>query len=132
MPFGKRQRRFLISLGIVAAAVIVLLLALPVWCPWLLRPLAKGQGVHYASYERAGYGRFTLHEVTFTNQTIHFHAEQIHALVPTVWLWHCLGTEQAPKPFLTVKGWQLESFPGEKASGRGDGIYTTFQGAMAI
>src|SRR5215470_17914615 len=87
MTLGKRQRKFLRGLVFTLAALFVLLAALPLWFPWISRPVAKIWGVRYSTYERHGYERFVLEQVTFTNQDGKFGAERIEAVVPTVWLW---------------------------------------------
>jgi len=84
MPLGKRQRRVLLGLGIFLAAVAVLLVALPLWLPWLMRPIAARNGARYAHYERVGYRRFAVEGVVFTNDAIRFRAERLEGLVPSV------------------------------------------------
>lgn len=106
------QRRLLLALGLVAAGMVVLFLALPLWFPWLLGPVAGREGVHYAVYERFGYGRFVLHNVTFTNRTVRFHADRLEAYVPSIWLWQ-LGPNRNhnASPFVSVVDWELQSLP---------------------
>jgi translocation and assembly module TamB len=93
-----------------AAGLVLLLLALPLWFPWLLRPLARGEGARYAAYERLGYGRFALHDVTFTNRTLRFQAARLEAYVPSAWLWQ-LGRKHHAGPFVGVKDWELQFLP---------------------
>ena len=92
--------------------------SLPLWLPWVLEPLARSAGARYARYERQGYRRFSLHDLTFTNQTVRLHAQQVEGLVPTVWLWRCL-TKNHAEPFLRVEGWQVQPLPASEATGSG-------------
>lgn len=111
----KYQRRLLLVLGLVAAGLIVLFFALPLWFPWLLRPIARRQGARYAAYERLGYGRFRLHDVTFTNRTVRFHAAGLEAYVPSAWLWQLgSGKNHNATPFIAVNDWDLRSLPTTK------------------
>src|SRR2546425_236827 len=101
MPLGKRQRKLLLGVGIALGGVIVLWLSLPLWFPWLLRPLASKYGVQYRRYERLGYRQFALEGLTFTNQGSTFRAKRAEALIPSVWLWRCVGPKAVKvEPFL--------------------------------
>jgi translocation and assembly module TamB len=117
MPLGKRQRRVLLSLGIFLAVIVVLLLALPVWFPWILRSIAAKNGAHYARFERIGYRRFAVEGVGFTNDTLTFRAQRMEGLVPSVWYWRIIspGVEQQDA-FLRVSGWELHILPSAKTN----------------
>src|SRR5437660_368174 len=90
MRLGKRQRKLLRGLAVMLAALLALWGAMPLWLPWVLGPVAKIWGARYSSYEREGYRRFAVEQVTFTNRSGRFRAERIEALVPSVWLWRLL------------------------------------------
>ena len=112
MPLGKRQRRVLLGLGIFLAAIIVLLLSLPLWFPWLLRPIAAKNGARYARFERLGYRRFAVEGVVFTNNAIRFRAERMEGLVPSVWYWRVLSSSAMQQDaFVRVSGWALDVSP---------------------
>lgn len=118
MPLGKGQRRLLYILSFALIGLLLLWFSVPLWFPWVLRPAAKRVGVRFASYQREGYGRFALHEVTLTNGSDHFQAARVEAVVPSLWVWRCLvGNVRQPLPFLRVEGWQYESIgPSKKNS----------------
>src|SRR5882724_11294407 len=90
MPLGKRQRKLLLGLCLGLAIMVLLPLSLPLWFPWVLRPLAAKYGASYASYEREGYSRLALRQVTITNCNVRFRADSIKTLVPTIWLWRSI------------------------------------------
>src|SRR5437879_847580 len=119
MTLRKRHRKIWASLGIFATSLFLLVVALPLWLPWLLRPLAARSGASYAAYQREGYHRFVLQTLRYTNSSISFTADKVEAPVPTVWLWEVLvnrGT--TAEPFLFASGWQLEIRSSQKDKSR--------------
>ncbi|HWH68860.1 MAG TPA: translocation/assembly module TamB domain-containing protein [Candidatus Sulfotelmatobacter sp.] len=113
---SKRQRRWVLGLGIFMAGFILLWAALPLWFPWVLRPLARQGGAHYGHYHREGYARFALDNVSFTNRSTRGQAQRLEAFVPTAWLWHW-AIRPSREPFVQVNGWEYVSLPGNP-SGR--------------
>jgi len=102
---GRRGgKRFLIWTGVLVGIVIVALVALPIWFPWILRPIANHYGVAYRSYERVGYERFALGGVSFTNRNVGVRAERIELFVPTAWLFRLQSKERA---FAAAENWEL-------------------------
>ena len=117
MPLGKGQRRVLRTAVFIGAAFIIAVLLLPLWFPWILRPLASGNQVQYSSYRRDGYARFVLENVTFTNQNIRVHARQVEALTPGTLLWRRIFHEESPRQnVLRVTDWNLTFLAGAKAA----------------
>jgi translocation and assembly module TamB len=112
MPFGKGRRKLFWVLGFLLIGLAMLWLLLPVWFPWVLRPLTPKAGAHFSTYERLGYTRFSLHNLDLTNQSIIVHVHQLDAFVPSVWLWK-LGTRRnaGSSPFLHVDTWDCELLP---------------------
>ena len=101
------KRKLLRRLGLLLGLLLLLLLAVPLWFPWLFRPVAHRFGIDFATYERAGYGRFVLVDVSFAKKATRFRAAKIEAFVPTVWLWHrCFDRE--PATYLRAQTWKLE------------------------
>lgn len=128
MPLGKRQRKVLLSLGIFLAAILLLLISLPLWFPWIIRPLASRQGARYARYERLGYGRFAVEGIDFTNDVLTFHAERVEGLVPTIWYSRILShNPNQQNAFLAVNGWQLDLLPSTKTNKPSTSVYTNVQ-----
>src|SRR3954470_16360842 len=106
MARGKGKKRVLLAGALLAGALLIVWLSLPLWFPWILKPLARKQGATYTSYERISYNRFALHELAFTNATLELQAQRAEALVPTAWLVRALRGKQA-EPFLRVENWRL-------------------------
>ena len=96
------------------AALLLLVAGLPLWFPWVLRPLVGLGGSRYATYQREGYTHFTLRDLHYTTESVQLQAEHVRAVVPTVWLWRCLADRKTTQPWLQVTGWHLES----KSSGK--------------
>src|SRR5947209_10087199 len=115
MAIKGRKRKILLVCGIVFASMLLILLAVPTWFPWLLKPIAHRFGVSYERYERAGYGRFVLRQVKLTNAACRFQAGRVQGFVPTAWLWHhWLGPKEAATnamSYLRAENWKLEVLP---------------------
>src|ERR1044072_132021 len=79
------SRKVAVALALMVALSLLIAAALPLWLPWILAPLAAKLGIHYSTYERLGYGRFVLHDVTYTNREIHFTAKSVTGPLPTEW-----------------------------------------------
>src|SRR6185369_14440683 len=118
MPFGKGRRKLWFGLGFVVVGLATIWFSLPIWLPWVLRPLAARAGAQFSRYERLGYNRFALHELHFTHQSLIFHAQRIEAVVPSVWLWRVTtGHRTGATPFINISAWECELLPtGKPAS----------------
>jgi len=117
------------GLGALLLLLAGILLTLPLWFPWLLTPLTRKQGIHYAKLERQGYSHFVFHDVGFTNATARFHADEAETLTPLPWLWQGrLARSPNPQNFVRVTGWQLEIVPSDKP---GSSVYTNIADAAA-
>src|SRR5690242_5457443 len=87
---GGKRRKFFRLLAFSFLGLLLALAVMPLWLPWVLKPVVKRFGASYSGYERDGYSRFRVSGVTFTNQHAHVHAERVGAFVPTVWLWRMM------------------------------------------
>ncbi len=112
MPFGKGRRKWFWALGSLCVGIAALWFSLPVWFPWLLRPLAVRAGARFSAYERLGYARFALRNLSFTNSSVIIHSRRVDALVPSVWLWElATGPNSTAAPFLQLDGWNCQLLP---------------------
>src|ERR1041385_3369350 len=93
MPPGRRRRILRVLLALMLG-LIVLVLALPVWFPWLLRPIARAWGVQYSTYERTGYGRFRVSNVVAPVGTGELRARRVESNVPTGWFMQLKSHDQ--------------------------------------
>src|SRR5204863_2388490 len=110
MALGKRKRRVLKVIGLMVAGLVAMVLLLPVWLPWVLRPVAKRLGVQYLKYEREGYGKFVLRGVTFKEDEVTVRAEKVEAWTPTVWIWRW-WRKANDVTYARVSGWRVEIEP---------------------
>src|SRR5438552_4078474 len=119
MALGKRQRKTLKGLVFVLAAAVVLIGALPVWFPWVLRPLIQRLGLQYATYERLGYNRFVLRGIAYADADVTVRVEELVVWTPTTWLWHRLTGSTDSAPFARVTGWQVRVLENKQGGGEG-------------
>src|SRR5262245_47433443 len=110
MALGKRQRIIIRTLGLTLGGLVLLLIALPLWFPWILRPVAARYGATFSRYQRQGYGRFTVQDVTFTNKHVRVQAGRVDAPVPSVWLWR-IQRSKLSRPLVEVRDWQVITLP---------------------
>src|SRR5438045_2720323 len=125
MALGRRQRKILKGLVFALAAVLVLIAALPVWFPWILRPVLQKLGLQYATYERRSYTRFELKEITYADADVKVRVQNVEAETPTVWLWRWMTSSTNATPFAQVTGWQVEVLENEQGGGEGS-VYKSF------
>src|SRR5215204_6970841 len=112
----RRGKRFLIWTSVLLGIGVLALALLPVWLPWILRPIANHYGVFYASYRRVSYSRFALGELTFTNQNIRVRAERFESLVPTTWLFRLKW--DGGQRFIAGENWELVTQPKTSTASR--------------
>lgn len=74
---AKRAKRFLRFLAWLVVIVIILAVSVPLWFPWVLRPVAKRLGASFLTYERVSYSRFAVTGVSYTNRTVHVQAKRL-------------------------------------------------------
>src|SRR5208337_1685837 len=123
--------RIVKGLALAAAGLPLLWLALPLWFPWVLRPLARAAGVSYSRYERIGYRRFALCDLTLDSRTLRLRARRLEALAPTIWCWRYFREHGASsEPFVSATGWQIELLP--TRSGAPASVYSTAQDVQDI
>jgi translocation and assembly module TamB len=107
-----------------AAFLLLAVAAMPLWLPWLLRPVARSYGLTFQTYDRLSYGRFAAQGVTFSNKNVTLKAARVETLVPTAWLWERWFAEPSAS---SVWDWELTTRASEKRSGRAPSTYTNFQ-----
>jgi len=91
-------------------------MALPIWFPWVMRPIAAKQGARFARYERVGYRRFAVEGAGFTNDAVTFRAQRLEGLVPSVWYWRLISASAKRESFVRVEGWELDLLPSTKTN----------------
>jgi translocation and assembly module TamB len=85
-PRRNRLLRVLRWLSLLLICLIVLILLLPLWFPLVLSPVLKSAGLRYQRYERIGFSRLLVHDVTGQwNQTT-LHSKEIECVLPTTWV----------------------------------------------
>src|SRR4051812_13087840 len=121
------KRRVLYFTGGLVATLLLLVLAPPLWMPWLLATIAPRYGVNYRAYQREGSSRFVLQSVPYTNKNVVISAERVRLLLPTVWEWRALRSENS-EPFAEATDWRVTVLPSENSTNKSElSTYTIFQ-----
>src|SRR6185295_10510381 len=103
MRLRKLTRIALLVLGGLLAAAILLIALIPLWLPWAAPPISKKLGIAWARYDRLGYSRLALHEVSYNSGSTVFHAREIALPTPLPWL---LNRVRAPeRNLVTITDW---------------------------
>src|SRR2546430_6241151 len=103
---GCGKKRWLKVLGLACLVITVVALALPVWFPWVLRPVLARLGVRFDAYERVGYTQFALTNVRGNPPNARFRCQRIVAFLPPRWLWRLYSHGSDDESFLTVAHWR--------------------------
>lgn len=115
MPRGNSRRRLLWGLGGSVLGLAALVLLLPVWFPWVLRPLARHNGATFSRYARLGYGFFELEDFNYADSSAKIHAARVRAQTPNAWVWHRFFVRgNTALPFIEVEDWRVEPLPSTK------------------
>src|SRR6266404_9220504 len=93
MKSKARVKTIILLTAALIGLVTALLLAMPLWFPWLLGPAGKHYGLRYARYIREGYSRFALESVVYTNRNVRVQAARIEGFTPGVWVWKHLRND---------------------------------------
>ena len=107
----KRQRRWIKVLASVLGVLVLALIAMPLWFPWMLRPMLSRVGVHFERYERLGYGRWAVEEVHFSRKGLDLDFDRVEALLPYGFLWDRWRDPSSEAPTesqITISGWRLQ------------------------
>ena len=108
---GSRKKRWLKVLGGACLVIGLIVVALPVWFPWVLRPVLARFGVRFDSYERVGYSRFALTNVHRDAPNARFRCERVVGFLPPRWLWLRYSHGADADIFLTVARWSVQIGP---------------------
>ncbi len=117
MPLGKRPRKVIQIVILCLFGILAAFFSVPLWFKWVFPLLARAEHLHYARYERLGYGRFALYDVTLAAGSARFSAKRVQGLTPGNWLWHSLGSSNNNTHlFLFVSDWRYEHLPSRATS----------------
>jgi hypothetical protein len=94
-------------LAVVLGLIALLAIALPMWFPWVLRPILHRVGIDYERYERIGYNQFALITVHGQAGSTRFNAHRLQANLPATWLWRKWRGDLSA-PFLTATDWSVQ------------------------
>src|SRR4051812_1314174 len=113
-PVAKRRKVLRRLLWLLVALIVVLIL-LPVWFPWVLRPVLNHYGFGFGDHERAGLSRFTLRNVTARWGKTQLKVDQFNCVLPSTWVWKKASDRTNAAPFFILSGGELLIIPSEKS-----------------
>jgi translocation and assembly module TamB len=102
-----RKKRWFRALGLGCLVIVLIGLALPLWFPWVLRPVLARFGIHFDSYQRVGYARFTLTNVRGQFLNARIFSDRITGDLPPRWVLRRYSRDFGKEPFLTIAHWTL-------------------------
>jgi len=114
----RKTRKIIFWIGGAILLLVVVLAAIPLWFPWVLKPLAKKQNLQYARYIREGYSRFRLESVVFNDYGVRVTAGQARFFTPPIWAWHHLRSDRL-LTYAAANDWTLEVVPSTNTAGGG-------------
>ena len=116
---GCRKKRWLKVFGLACLVITVVALALPVWFPWVLRPVLAHFGVRFDAYERVGYTQFALTNVRGDSLNARVRCGRIVGFLPPRWLWRLYSHGSEDGSFLTVAHWSVQIEPSARLQQEG-------------
>src|SRR5256885_2239026 len=93
-----KTRKLVVGGGFVAALLTVVLATLPIWFPWVLRPLLKTHGVRFEAYQAIGYAKFALLGVYGEYEDTRIESARLEAPLPARWIWSHYFGDDARQP----------------------------------
>jgi hypothetical protein len=102
-----RWRTIRRALLVICAVIELLVIALPAWFPWLLRPVLRHAGIDYERYERIGYGGFALLGLRGQSGSMRITARRVEVDLPLRWFWRKWRGD-ASRPFVSATDWRAQ------------------------
>ena len=112
------------------AAIVLALIALPLWFPWLLRPVVNHYGIRFGAYDRTSYFRFALSDVDAQFGNTRLTAKQFECVLPTTWVFKRLGGRTNASPFFTLREGELSVKPEERSTDESRGGFSKTLGEI--
>ncbi len=108
------MRKLLYIFAGLTLVFLLAVLAIPLWLPWVVKPVGAKFGLEYGEYERIGYGRFALHDLSFEHEAVTVSGGRLEAYLPLSWIFHALRMNDDAADFLVVEDWRVVIDPPEK------------------
>jgi translocation and assembly module TamB len=121
-------RWLLWSAGIGLILVGLMVVSLPLWFPWVARPVLKPLGFGFATYRATSLTTFEMRDVRGVIGGVEIEAGHVEAWLPTRWVWHRIAGSEPNQLEAAVHDWEVRirrsEEPREPGTSRVD---TTFQ-----
>ena len=120
---GLKQRKILRLLLWPLAILVIAVVLMPVWFPWVLKPVLQRYGLRFRQYERAGYTRFVVNDLIGEWKNTRLEANRVECVLPTEWVWQTWIAPTNDNPAIVMEGGKLIiTQTGEKRQGSTDKI----------
>ena len=117
---GTKRHRLVRRLLWATVAVVLVFALLPVWFPWVLKPVLSRFHLRITNYHRTGYTRFTLGGVTGEWNNSRLNVGRIESILPNAWLWRKFTERTKGPPWIIVRDGDLVITPSSAESPRTD------------
>lgn len=101
-------RRWRRRLAYLAAALLLFVVAHPIWLPWLAASWLAPQGVHWQEVERGGWTRLRLRGVEATIGSVHATVRELEVPAPLPVLFRRFVSAGAAAPRIVATGWRVD------------------------
>jgi translocation and assembly module TamB len=116
-----------IGIGLILIGLLVA--SLPVWFPWVARPILKPLGFRFEAYRATSYTTFEVRGVHGVIDGVEIEAGRVESWLPTSWVWNRLLGGDSTRLQTAVTDWEVRiRTPGEpRPEPKPDGVDTTFE-----
>jgi translocation and assembly module TamB len=105
----------------------LMVVTLPLWFPWVARPVLKPLGFGFASYRATSLTTFQMHDVHGVINGVEIEAAHVEGWLPTRWFWHRILSRDPTRLEVSVTDWEVRIRRSEEHRERDhDRIDTTF------
>lgn len=101
-------RRWLLwSAGIGLILIGLMVVSLPLWFPWVARPVLKSLGFEFATYRATTFTTFEMRDVRGVIGEVEIEAARVQGWLPTRWVWYRTFRSDPMRLEATVSDWAV-------------------------
>lgn len=95
------------SAGIGLILVGLMVVSLPLWFPWVARPVVKALGFEFATYRATTLTTFEMRGVRGVIDGVEIEAARMEGWLPTRWVWYRIFRSDPTRLEATVTDWEV-------------------------